>query len=240
MFEWVQKNLQRITLVLWTKVLMNSNKSPSIVAGMCFIGGFIHFLSILEFCTSRSQTLNHTQASCSSHSFLFELYSTLKASLRMHEWTSFSPSENFVLIAEKREGCLEKEGETMKGGVKAFRCHYERCPRFFPDAFAVCISHNNSLWPLCASCLSEHNNSEQVLHQGYGNATNTGKSGILGTDRGGAKRADQKTALLILCRLCTQTDERKETLPKLYIRTYSVWGSTLRWPDHLVERAGFV
>lgn len=97
---------------------MNSNKSPSIVAGMCFIAGFIHFLSILEFCTPRSQTLNHTQASCSSHSFLFELYSTLKASLRMHEWTSFSPSENFVLIAEKRKGCLEREGETMGGGWK--------------------------------------------------------------------------------------------------------------------------
>lgn len=178
---------------------MNSNKSPSIVAGMCFIAGFIHFLSILEFCTPRSQTLNHTQASCSSHSFLFELYSTLKASLRIHEWTSFSPSENFVLIAEKREGCLEKEGETMKGGgVKAFRCHYERCPQFFPAAFAVRISHNNSLWPLCASCLSEHN-SEQVLHQGYGNATNTGKKRHSGDGSRGAKRADQKTALLILC-----------------------------------------
>lgn len=134
---------------------MDSNKSPGIVAGMCFIAGFIHFLSILEFCTPRSQTLNHTQASCSSHSFLFELYSTLKASLRMHEWTSFSPSENFALIAEKREGCLEKEGETMKGGAKAFRCHYERCPRFFPAhslyVFLTIIPFGLCVRPVCPS-----------------------------------------------------------------------------------------
>lgn len=47
-------------------------------------------------------------------------------------------------------------------------------------------------------------------------------------------------ASLIFASLCTEADERKQTLPVLYICTHSVSGATLRWPDHLVERARFV
>lgn len=54
-------------------------------------------------------------------------------------------SENFALIAEKKEGCLEKEGETMREKLKAFRFHYEHCPLFFSAVYAVHFLHNNSL-----------------------------------------------------------------------------------------------
>lgn len=81
---------------------LNTNKSANIVVGMCFIAIFIRFFGILEFCTPRTQTMNYTQASCGSYSFLFEMYSTLKASLRMLNELHFS-LWNFGLIAEKRK-----------------------------------------------------------------------------------------------------------------------------------------
>lgn len=95
------------------KVLMNTNKTPSIVGWMRFIASSIHFITILKLCTARLQRLSHTRASRSSPSFLFELYSTLKASFTMHECTSFSLRE-LCSDSWKEEGCLEKEGETMR------------------------------------------------------------------------------------------------------------------------------
>lgn len=143
------------------KVLMNTNKTPSIVGWMRFIASSIHFITILKLCTARLQRLSHTRASRSSPSFLFELYSTLKASFTMHECTSFSRGE-LCSDSWKEEGCLEKEGETMRGKMKAFRFHYEHCNLFFSAVYTVHFLHNNTPLPQCA-CQSLKHSPKWVL-----------------------------------------------------------------------------
>lgn len=83
-------------------------------------------------------------------------------------------SENFALIAGKKEGCLEKEGETMRGKMKAFKFHYEHCHLFSRAVYTVHLLHNHSTLTQYA-CQSLRHNSKWALHQGYGNTVNTKK-----------------------------------------------------------------
>lgn len=109
--------------------------SSRFVARVRFIASFIHVLSFLNF----------RMAARRSSPFLFVLYSTLKASFRVHECTLFSLWE-LCSDRRKREGCLQKEEETMRGKMKAFRFHYGHWTLLFSAFYTIPFLHNNSFF----------------------------------------------------------------------------------------------